>query len=427
MPPDVNEGTLVVPCIMDMPPGKAPEDWSLPFRLKPAPADLTVVPVLEMPTPTVDLSTPLATPSAATTETYGIVVSLEKVIPLEDGYVLLGNLRASDERFSLAGDPFGFTVTDADGMQIPVQWDQADLPMTQTYDPSILPFAYRIQGKSFRGPLTLAFTSMSVYLNNPVRFSFDTGPNPAEGQSWKIDRELDILGIPVRLDSATMMDFNGTPAFELALQLPPALRSLQIGLEDSPGIWKTPVPTGSEGGGGGGGGGTGGFNAAGELLAYVFPDGQIVGGRINLTVYMADINGEWSTTWNPPIVAGAPTATPQPQACLTQAKWDTLSAAPSVPAGLGGTILTSRGAVAPNPSLFLSGLDGSGEKGLPFGDGSLSPDGGKSRLRRRGQPDVPLRRGERKVGAAHSARRDRGSPVVVAGREADCDESIPGK
>jgi hypothetical protein len=115
---------------------------------------------------------------------------------------------------------------------------------------------------------------LRAYLNEPVQFSFDTGPAPAEGQSWKIDRELNILGIPVRVDTATWIDLNGTPAFELTVRLPPAPSSLQFGLEDSPGIEKPPTPTSS----GVGGGGCGGVSArrSGDRAR---PAGHLRGGR----------------------------------------------------------------------------------------------------------------------------------------------------
>jgi len=106
MPPAVNEGTFVVPCIMDMPPGKAPEDWSLPFRLKPAPPDLTVMPVVDLPTPTVEPLPLAASASPTKAETYGITLSLDRVITLDDGYAL-ARRSISKRRRTHAGDHHG--------------------------------------------------------------------------------------------------------------------------------------------------------------------------------------------------------------------------------------------------------------------------------------------------------------------------------
>jgi hypothetical protein len=392
IPQNVREATFIVPCIAGMPPGKAPEDWEFPFRLKPAPPDLIVIPVIDIPTPSVEPSPPAATPNPTKVETYGITLSLEKVITLDDGYVLLGNTQWTDPRFAFVNDLLGLTVTDADGKQIPAEWDYSDYRGTETYDPHLIPWAYQIQGKSFHGPLKLTVSSMVVDLRDPVDFSFDTGPNPVEGQIWSIDQEIDVLGIPVRLVAAKMVSINGRKGLELTFQAPLSLHSLQLGLNDSPGILFPPTPTPAEqnGGGGGGGGGSGGGgspNRSGQFQSYIMPDALIVGGRINLSVNSMGLAGDWSTTWNPPVVEGWPTATPLPQACLTDAKWNQLANGLALPlsAGLGGKILTMRGALAPDPSLFLSNPDGSGEKGLVFGDGSLSPDG--SQLVFSGQDD----------------------------------------
>ncbi|MFH1909398.1 MAG: hypothetical protein ABIL11_18795, partial [Chloroflexota bacterium] len=50
---------------------------------------------------------------------------------------------------------------------------------------------------------------------------------------------------------------------------------------------------------------------------------------------------------------------------------------PTIPPGVAQTVLVLRGAFSPEPSLYISNLDGSGEQALVFGNGSLSPDGQK--------------------------------------------------
>ncbi|MGD0806831.1 MAG: hypothetical protein ABSA10_05105 [Anaerolineales bacterium] len=372
MPPDVNEGTLVVPCIMGMPPGKAPEDWSLPFRLKPAPPDLTVMPVIDLPTPTVEPSPLAATASPTNAETYGITLSLDRVITLDDGYALLGSVHWQDDRFASVADSLQTIVTDAGGMPIPVERDYDDYGMAQTAEPNATQWAYRIQGKAFHGPLTLTFHSVGVDLQNPVPVQFDTGANPRVGQSWDLNQSLQVMGLPVTLRSAKMIVQGDMQGFEFTVQAPLALRGLALGFEKSAGLVQTQERCCSSGGGSA-------PNQTGMFKTYALTDFSLVGGTINLSVRHVELSGNWSVEWNPPVVEGAPTATALPQACLTDDKWNQLAEGPAlpIPAGLGGKILTMRGAVAPDPSLFLSGVDGSGEKGLIFGDGILSPDGSK--------------------------------------------------
>ena len=40
IPADVNEAVLVIPCLANTLPGKAPENWELPLRFVPAPEGL---------------------------------------------------------------------------------------------------------------------------------------------------------------------------------------------------------------------------------------------------------------------------------------------------------------------------------------------------------------------------------------------------
>ena len=48
VPADVAQAQLVIPCIGETLPGTVPENWALPLRFVPAPADMTVMPVIEL-------------------------------------------------------------------------------------------------------------------------------------------------------------------------------------------------------------------------------------------------------------------------------------------------------------------------------------------------------------------------------------------
>jgi hypothetical protein len=194
IPPDVNEAELVIPCISEMPLGKAPEDWHLPFHLKPAPPDMTIVPVLEAETPTVETAPP-ATPLAAAVDKYGISLELEKTVALDDGYVLLGRLHWTDPRFVSFGGPINMSVKDGDGMELIAEMDFSYEGMDRTPDPHTIPWAVRIQGKTVPGPIRLTVTSINIMLSDPAYFSFDTGPDPAVGEMWTLDREFSIIGL----------------------------------------------------------------------------------------------------------------------------------------------------------------------------------------------------------------------------------------
>ncbi len=80
---DVNELTLLIPVLQNMPIGAAAENWEIIFHLKPAPADITYAPVIEF-TPVPQEVTPVAgetsTPALSNIATHSsITLQLDKV------------------------------------------------------------------------------------------------------------------------------------------------------------------------------------------------------------------------------------------------------------------------------------------------------------------------------------------------------------
>ena len=96
---DVNELTLLIPVLQNMPVGAAAENWSLTFRLKPAPPNMTFVPILELTQPSVSAvtTTPVVGKTSAPSLSdiaikNGFTFKLDNVIELDDGFVFTGNL-----------------------------------------------------------------------------------------------------------------------------------------------------------------------------------------------------------------------------------------------------------------------------------------------------------------------------------------------
>ena len=94
IPVDVDEAVFIIPCIMNTLPGEVPENWELPLRFVPAPADLTVMPVHEEPTAT-PLTDSTSDDNASTTSALPMdnALSVDKVIETEDGYILIGQFQ----------------------------------------------------------------------------------------------------------------------------------------------------------------------------------------------------------------------------------------------------------------------------------------------------------------------------------------------
>lgn len=92
-------------------------------------------------------------------------------------------------------------------------------------------------------------------------------------------------------------------------------------------------------------------------------------------IYGATLRGNWSVSWNPPAAPAGATPFYLPQACLGLDSVKQALANPSaLPPDLTGKLLLMRGALSPDPTLFIASLDGSDEIPLAFGHGALSPD-----------------------------------------------------
>jgi hypothetical protein len=356
LPLDVNEATLTVPCISDMPPGGAPENWQFALRFVPAPPDMTVMPVIDI-TPSPDET---GTGSGSGTEAlFGIGMTLEKAIQSENGYILIGHIASTDARI-VVHDPV-FKVFDANGQEVPSQFvdlymlgiDQATFTQGQ--------WALEVQGHSFAGPLTVRAVSVYAELATPVSVPFNPGANLQEGQEIPLDQTLDVLGYSIRLTSARYIVTGDMHGFEISAQVPPELESPGLGLEG--------IVGGNAGGGGGGP-----ADENGVVTITTVTDGNI-DGPLSLTLTNVVLRGSWEVNWTPPVSSADGTPVPAQPACLTLDAWKQVRTSNlPLPSGLTGTLLTMRGALAPDASLFLSALDGSNTRPLVFGYGSLSPD-----------------------------------------------------
>jgi WD40 repeat protein len=383
LPSDVDKATFILPCIQNTLPGKAPENWELSLHFKSAPPDLTVVPVMEI-TPTIIPETPGAqqapvetkqwspeNPSEAT-GLYGISLKLDKYIPLDDGYYLIGHTNWPDGRITSAS-PAGWALKayDAKGQEVPIEpanWRDAGLT------PGLNQWLYKIYGKNFNAPLTLQAAQMAVEFKKPIQMTLDLRSTPFEFSDEQVDLpyktgliSLDVPGILANAFKATYVKEGDLRGFEIGIQADPALQGLPLRIEsglDTSGL-----------SGIASGGGSNRDEATGLVLSTVLTNARMSFPLV-LSADGATINGTWETTWNPP--AGDPKATPvtEPQACLTLEAWkQAVGSPPPIPTGLPQKVLVSRGAIAPDPSLFISSLDGSTDQGLVFGHGSLSPDG----------------------------------------------------
>jgi hypothetical protein len=366
LPEDIQDVVLVMPCLYhNMPLNTLLENWEIPFHLVQSPGISTVVPIVDIKTPEA-AGTP--TPSGETAKksaAQDISLDIESMAEVEDGFILLGNVKSNSPQFDIL--PFftgydSFRLTDSTGIEIPIEEapGQGDQNQGEVRQHNVS-WAFKVLGKSFQGPLTLSLNSSSIALNLPVSFEFDPGEKPHIGQEWNLDRELPVLGYSVHVDSARYISHeDGNFGLEFTLRAAAELLGLSMAREDDGGH-SSPVGGRREG--------------QGDIQAGITTDTEITG-PVKINIVQLEVAGPWTAVWNPPVVEGAPSPTPTPKACLTKDIWDSvqLGPVPVIPPGIGGKIVTPRNNEASGFDLFLSGLDGSDERKLGPGPGSLSRD-----------------------------------------------------
>jgi WD40 repeat protein len=305
---------------------------------------------------------------------YGISLAIDKYIPLDDGYYLIGHTAWTDGRITSAW-PAGWALKayDARGQEValePADWQDAGLT------PEANQWLYRLYGKSFNAPLTIRATQMNVTFKQPVKLTLDLrsygfdGSQAQLGLIWKLGGlPLDVPGLPASVFKVTYIKLGDMKGFEIGINADPALQGLPFTIES--GLDTSGMAAVSSGGGSN--------QDASGLVSTVLTNAKITFPLV-LSASGATVNATWEATWeatwNPP--AGDPNAIPATfaQACVTLDAWKQAAGNPlPLPTGLPDRVLVSRGALSPDPSLFISSLDGSTNLGLVFGQGSLSPDG----------------------------------------------------
>jgi hypothetical protein len=376
----VNELTLVIPVLQNMPVGAAPENWEITFHLKPAPADMTYAPVIEFtPAPTDGATvTPVAgethAPALSNVMTSnGFTLQLDNVIELEDGYVFTGNLSWDDSVFPTGKGMISEAVipvlTDTNGHIIPME----EVPLNGSNQEHEALWSYRTNQKSFSGPLTLSVSSIKTNMTAPsIDFEVDFGTNPQVGQIRDVNQDFVVEGHIIRL---------------LSIGLKTVPDSCQgVGVEfkfsgDTPDVFVTvsdaipQEPIVCNGGGGGGGGGPVDPTAFYGSVGYRNIPTGLHHFSINVSTPLV-IKGPWQVAWNPPLTS-EPTPAPAAGACLTRDKWNQLARGNDpLPSGLRGKIVTTVNEGGLLPAIYVTNLDGTNPRKIDVGAWpSLSADG----------------------------------------------------
>jgi hypothetical protein len=315
VPADVMELTFTLKCIPNARLGAVPENWELPIQLKVLPADTAVGnPVIEVEQ-TAAMST--VEPSASsTTETPALPVprvtmKLEKVVPLDTGYVFYISFDMENKDPSLISIlPTNVYLLDSQGTKLYLMADYTWQPFEHPVG-STLGFA--TQSKPTEGPMTLVVedavaTYAPLYTDPPqstpeqMTFTFNVGENPQYNQTWVLDEEFQIAGYPIRITSAraakyddikTPDDLFGSQGFEygydFTVETDPSIKiqvEMQI-MSDSADCYLTNAisirPESS------------GFHYV-QLCRDAYPKGDV---RVQIWQLSVLVENTWQVTWTP--------------------------------------------------------------------------------------------------------------------------------
>ena len=307
LPVGVDQVVVFLPQLIPMQPGAGPENWEIPIHFR-ASAESEGLPVLEVnPTATVPpentiLAPAASAPASATPDlAHGISFVLDKVVPLPDGYILMGQTRwhvaVPEDTTWFAINPASVTITDANGQVVPNEPISPD----QNPQPGISPWSYRLSVKDLHWPVTIQADSMTgdisygSSLQSQMAFQFDPGPSPHPGQTWALDQSFKVDQYNFHLSAADMAvdPDTGNYRYEFTLDSPDGVVGAVLSDLDQPEI---------AGGGGGGGGdeitGSGPFIAK---LEYGIPR-PITGKQVRVTVDGLNFvfRGSWQITWSHP-------------------------------------------------------------------------------------------------------------------------------
>jgi hypothetical protein len=342
VPAGVNQAVFVLPCIPGTLAGKAPANWEIPLRFAPAPASLTVMPVIELPaspasrqnTPTPGLQPATTEPSPPAKETVPLSnpplvnpVSIRQVIETKDGYILIGAFTppaAPDSWFQQTG---GVEITDATGKKIGYDYpNDITLPVSGNEEQGG-GWAVQFRNRGVTYPITIRFAGETLSRPDPnatAEVEFDAGPAPKPGQKWEIHQDIKIAGYSVQLVRVSYIDARSGYTFDF--QLEPRVHSIGVAIAGQP----------ASGGGGGGDDETkpGAFSVS---LSFA----RLPAGKLKIVLSHLVLRGNaqtWQAEWSPasPKAGGSAVDQTEPGLCLTA---DALTRPGSLPAGGGGKAL----------------------------------------------------------------------------------------
>jgi hypothetical protein len=364
VPADMNEAMLFIGCVPgDVSPRVLPEDWEIPLRFIPAPAEMTALPVIEYaPTP------------VSTGEADANPISITKVIELDDSYILMG-------KFTIQSNSLGYTLMgmrtllDDNGNILPWKMPQDSVFPPAAPDGLVTAEDWAVQvDKGFTPPLTIKFSTVSSYPtanDAPLEYEFDAGETPKLGDEWQVNQTFDAAGhsfslVSIRVD--TDENVPGANGYRFTFKpLENAISNIYLDIKGHEFM---------------------GYNQNWDQdgMDYFIGYSELPKGKLKIS-FSLELNDpkEWTLQWQPEDASSnSRLPVEAPQACLTADSWQAALSNPApIPSSLTGKLVaygrTVEDGKDPNPDntgMFVTDLEGSSKQVLGQGmSPALSPDG----------------------------------------------------
>jgi len=206
IPADVTELKMVLKCIPWARLGAVPEDWEIPLKLKHVPAGTVVG------EPVVDVnatSEPVVTEPAASktmSSSPQVTFTLERVAQTDAGPIFYIRMHVANPGPALVmAIPRDVYVIDSHGQKIQYMGNtpsSENLPTTA--------YEYIPTDKPADGVLTLVVADavMKYAPLNDATFTFNAGENPQYNQTWALNKDFDIAGYKVNVESVRAVTFD---------------------------------------------------------------------------------------------------------------------------------------------------------------------------------------------------------------------------
>lgn len=364
IPASVDEAIFVLPCIFNTLPGTVPVEWELPIYFVAAPADLTILPVLDVTlsnAPTDQESGLIigTAPMMTSTESTQVNVSIEKVIETEDGYILLGSVRSNYPAGSWLQITGPATIKDTDGTKVSYTVPDDVQPLDDAgLGQGGYSWVMHINGTDVKFPITISFSGVIVSQVDPEAFAKTTinvGLNPQPEQIWEVNQDVQIAGNTIRLISLTAR----ADGYSFSIDPGMNLSGVSVQIEGYQAI------------GGGGGEGT----ANGQLFSTSLMYGDMPKGDLTILFSNPRFTSPiaiWQAEWQPETIRQFPAIDASSASCLNAESFQKLS---PLPAGLNGEVVFTQ--LNPQLQIVQAEMDGSQLKMLAAGSGraALTQDG----------------------------------------------------